>query len=78
LPVVLALAARLGLVRARQLLKFWRYAVIIIFVIAAVITPTPDPYNQSLVAGPLFFLYFVGILFAWILQPRRKRIEAVS
>jgi sec-independent protein translocase protein TatC len=78
LPVVLALAARLGLVRARQLLKFWRYAVIIIFIIAAVITPTPDPYNQSLVAGPLFFLYFVGILFAWILQPRRKRIEAVS
>jgi sec-independent protein translocase protein TatC len=72
LPVVLALAARLGLVRAKQLLNFWRYAVIIIFVIAAVITPTPDPYNQSLVAGPLFFLYFIGIFFAWILQPRKK------
>src|SRR5204862_1984313 len=40
LPMVLAMAARLGIVRARQLLKFWRYAVIIIFVIAAVITPT--------------------------------------
>jgi sec-independent protein translocase protein TatC len=73
LPVVLGLAARLGLVRARQLLSFWRYAVIIIFVIAAVITPTPDPYNQTLVAGPLFFLYFVGILFALILQPKRKQ-----
>ena len=45
---------------------------LIIFVIAAVITPTPDPYNQSLVAGPLFFLYFIGIFFAWILQPRKK------
>jgi sec-independent protein translocase protein TatC len=73
LPVVLGLAARLGLVRARQLLRFWRYAVIVIFVIAAVITPTPDPYNQTLVAGPLFFLYFVGILFALILQPKRKQ-----
>lgn len=72
LPVVLGLAARLHLVRAKQLLHFWRYAVVIIFVIAAVITPTPDPYNQSLVAGPLFFLYFVGIFFAWILQPKRK------
>lgn len=76
LPVVLALAARLGLVRAKQLLNFWRYAVVIIFVIAAVITPTPDPYNQSLVAGPLFFLYFVGILFSWLLQPRKKTPEA--
>lgn len=78
LPVVLGLAARLGLVRARQLLGFWRYAVIIIFIIAAVITPTPDPYNQSLVAGPLFFLYFVGIFFALVLQPKKKAPPAAS
>ncbi len=71
LPVVLALAARLGIVRARQLLSFWRYAIVIIFIIAAIITPTPDPFNQSLVAGPLLLLYFLGILFAWIVQKRR-------
>jgi len=69
LPMVLALAAKLGLVRAKQLLGFWRYAVIIIFIVAAIVTPTPDPLTQTFVAGPLFFLYFVGILFAWILQP---------
>jgi len=71
MPMVLALAARLGLVRARQLLHFWRYAIVIIFVIAAVITPTPDPFNQSLVAGPLFFLYFVGVFLAWMVQKPR-------
>ena len=71
LPVVLGLAAKLGLVRARQLLRFWRYAFLIIVIIAAIITPTPDPYNQLLVAGPLFVLYFVGVVFAWIVQPSR-------
>ncbi|MCL4240302.1 MAG: twin-arginine translocase subunit TatC [Dehalococcoidia bacterium] len=72
LPMVLALAARLGLVRAKQLLGFWRYAVILIFIIAAVVTPTPDPITQTMVAGPLFFLYFVGVLFAWGVQPKRS------
>lgn len=72
LPMVLALAAKLGLVRAKQLLGFWRYAIVIVFVIAAIVTPTPDPLTQSLVAGPLLILYFVGILFALFLQPRKK------
>lgn len=71
MPMVIAMAARLGLVKTKQLLSFWRYAIVIIFVIAAVITPTPDPFNQTLVAGPLFFLYFIGILFAWLVQRRR-------
>lgn len=71
LPMVLALAARLGVVQAGQLLHFWRYAIVVIFVIAAVITPTPDPFNQSLVAGPLLFLYFVGVLMARLVQKPR-------
>ncbi len=77
LPMVLALAARLGVVRAGQLLHFWRYAIIVIFVIAAVITPTPDPFNQSLVAGPLLLLYFLGILMAKLGQKPREPV-AVS
>ena len=73
MPIVIALAARFGLVGARQLLGFWRYAIVIIAILAAVITPTPDPLNMSLVMGPLLFLYFVGILFAWIVQKPRAR-----
>ncbi len=76
LPMVLAIAAKLGMVRAKQLLGFWRYAIVIVFVIAAIVTPTPDPLTQSLVAGPLFALYFVGILMAFIVQPRRQPVEA--
>jgi sec-independent protein translocase protein TatC len=74
LPMVMGIIGWLGLVRARQMLGFWRYGVVIVFIIAAVVTPTPDPYNQSLVAGPLLFLYFVGVLLAWLLQ--RKPGEA--
>ncbi len=73
LPMVLAIAARLGLVRARQLLSFWRYAVVVVFVIAAIVTPTPDPITQTFVAGPLLGLYFIGILMAWTVQPRRPK-----
>lgn len=75
LPMVIALLAKLGIVRARQLLSFWRYAVIVVFIVAAVVTPTPDPMTQTFVAGPLFVLYFVGILFAWVLQPKRPTEE---
>jgi len=74
MPMVLALAAKFGLVRAKQLLGFWRYAILIIFIASAIITPTPDPFNQTLVAAPLFFLYFVGILLAKLLQPRRPAV----
>lgn len=72
LPMVMTILARLGLVPAKAMLKFWRYAVIIIAVIAAVVTPTPDPLNMSLVMAPLFFLYFIGIFMAWAVQPRRR------
>jgi|GEM_PF-1346179 sec-independent protein translocase protein TatC len=71
LPMVLALAARIGLVTAGQLLRFWRYAIVIVFVIAAIATPTPDPQTQAIVAFPLLLLYFLGVLFAKIFyQPR--------
>lgn len=73
LPMVIALLARLGIVRAKKVLGFWRYAVVLIFVLAAVITPTPDPITQTFVAGPLVVLYIVGILLAWLVQPKRKQ-----
>jgi sec-independent protein translocase protein TatC len=71
-PMVLALAAKLGLVRAGQLWHFWRYAVLINFIIAAIVTPTPDALTLMLVGLPMMALYFLGILFALILQPRRS------
>jgi sec-independent protein translocase protein TatC len=69
-PLVVFLLAKLGLVKASFLVKQWRFAVVIIAVIAAAITPTVDPVNMSLVMGPMVLLYFFSILLAKIAQPR--------
>lgn len=69
-PLVVMYLARLRIVRAGQLLRWWRYAVVVISVIAAIVTPTIDPVTMSLVMGPLIVLYFAGIVLAWIVQPR--------
>jgi sec-independent protein translocase protein TatC len=62
LPVVLWVLARLGLVTTERLVRFRKYAILAAFVIAAVITPTPDPVNQALIALPLWALYELGIV----------------
>lgn len=63
-PLIIYLLARLGVVTPEQLARHRRHAVVGAFVIAAVITPTVDPVNQTLVAGPLLILYELGILLA--------------
>ncbi|MCY3602752.1 MAG: twin-arginine translocase subunit TatC [Chloroflexi bacterium] len=75
LPMVLAVAARVGMVTAGQLLRFWRYAIVLVFILAAIATPTPDPLTQSVVAIPLLGLYFLGVLFAKILYTPRGEAE---
>jgi sec-independent protein translocase protein TatC len=56
--------AKLHVVTARQLLQGWRYAIVIIAVLAAMITPTVDPFNMALVMAPLILLYFFSVLLA--------------
>ena len=70
-PLIVMYLARFGIVSARQLLRWWRFAIIGAFVIAAIVTPTIDPVTQSLVAGPIIVLYFLGIILAVFVQPRR-------
>ena len=64
LPMVVVFLAKLRIVSQKQLRGYWKYALVGAFLIAAVITPTPDPFNQTLVAVPLYLLYEVGVLFA--------------
>jgi len=66
LPLALTLLARMGVVNARMLAKNRRYAILGAFVAGAVLTPTPDAFNQALMAGPLIILYEVGIVCARI------------
>lgn len=77
-PLVMYLLAQLGLVNARSLGRFRRYWVLVAFVLAAVITPTVDPVNQSLVAGPLLVLYEVGILLAHLAGRGRSKSKAIT
>lgn len=71
-PIVVFFLARLGLVTAWAMLRGFRYAVLAIFVIAAIITPTPDMATQTILAIPMLGLYALGILVAWAVQPRNK------
>lgn len=63
-PLVLFILAKLGVVERRQLSSYRRYALVGAFVLGAMITPTPDPVNQALVAVPLYLLYELGVLLA--------------
>ena len=64
LPLVFFFLARLGVVTSKRLFRYWRYSVVVAFLLGAAITPTGDPINQSLVAASIVVLYGVGILLA--------------
>lgn len=61
-PVILTLLAYLGLISSRLLMKFQRHVILAAFIIAGVITPTPDIITQTLLAVPLILLYEVSIV----------------
>lgn len=63
-PLIIFFLAKLRIVNARMLWRAWRYAIVAIAILAAVITPTVDPFNMGLVMLPLIALYFVSILLA--------------
>jgi sec-independent protein translocase protein TatC len=76
LPTVIYFLARLGLVTPQFLWRNFKYAILIIFIIAAVITPTPDVVTQCIFAAPMILLYLAGILVAHLFgKPRRKPDE---
>jgi len=70
-PIVVMFLARFRVVSAGQLLRWWRYAIVLAFIIAAIVTPTPDPVTCTLVAAPIIGLYFVGVVLAWLVRPVR-------
>lgn len=72
LPVVLTILLRLGLVRAQTLARGRPYAVVIILVVAAVVTPTTDVFTQVALAAPLVVLYEVSIWVGYWLEHRRR------
>lgn len=73
-PVVIVLLARLGLVTTESLWSFFPYATVIIFIVAAVITP-PDPFSQLMVGFPLLALYLLSIFIVKFIKPKEVPVE---
>ena len=67
-PLFVMGLAKMKVVTAKVLLQRWRAMVVMSFIISAILTPTIDPVTQTLVAGPMIVLYFVGIGLAWLVR----------
>lgn len=72
LPVIVFLLQLIGIATPGFLIRNSRYAVLIIVIIAAIITPTPDAVNLAIFSAPMIVLYFVGVFAGWILTLHRE------
>src|ERR671930_2498807 len=78
LPLIITLLARMGVVTSKQLARNRKYAILGAFIAGAVLTPTPDAFNQTLMAGPLILLYEVGIICARIFGRKPKPVPVTE
>ncbi|SPD72833.1 Sec-independent protein translocase protein TatC [uncultured Desulfobacterium sp.] len=69
LPLAMMLVGRIGLVHVKTLSRYRRYAILIIAIISAILTPTPDVFNMSLMGVPLYILYELGLLGMRVWKP---------
>ncbi len=75
-PLVVYIVSLMGLIQPRALAQRWRYAIVIIAVIAAAVTPTVDPVNMTLVMLPMIGLYFISIGLSYMAAAGRKSQQA--
>ena len=76
IPTLAFFLAKIRVITARFLVRNIRYAVLIIFIVAAVLTPSPDPWNMAIFAAPMLCLYVIGIAVAWLAEPKRPSNHA--
>ena len=75
MPTVVFFLAKMRMVTARFLAQHFKYAILLIFIVAAVITPTGDPMTQTIFAAPMVVLYGISIVVAWVVGPKRIASE---
>src|SRR5262249_7453523 len=73
LPILDFFLVLMGIVNARLMLKNFRYSILIIFIIAAIVTPTSDILNMCIFAAPMIVLYVLSIGVAWLVHPSQRR-----
>ena len=73
MPTLVLFLARMGIVTARFLIRNMKYAILIMFIVGAVLSPGTDPIGQVLMAGPMFILYVISIGLAWAFGKTSKK-----
>ncbi len=76
-PLVIVLLVWLGIMTTAFLRKYRRHAIVVIFIIAALVTPTPDPFTQVVFAAPLYVLYEIAIIVSSRIEKRRERATLI-
>jgi sec-independent protein translocase protein TatC len=78
MPTLVFFLAKVGVITPRWLIRNFKYAVLVIFIVAAVLTPGTDPVSQFMMAGPMLVLYLISIGIAWIVAPSRRKSTALQ
>jgi sec-independent protein translocase protein TatC len=74
MPTLVLFLARMGIITAKFLVRNMKYAILIMFVIGAVLSPGTDPVGQALMAGPMFILYLISIGLAWLFGKKKEPV----
>lgn len=72
MPILVFFLAFMGIMSPKFMLKNFRYAILVIFVLAAIVTPTPDVINMCVFAAPMLALYALSVGVAWLVHPRQR------
>jgi sec-independent protein translocase protein TatC len=78
LPILMFFLALFGIADAKFFLKQYRYAILVIFLISAIICPLPDPVSMCLFASPMLALYVLGVAVAWFAHPSRRKAKELK
>ena len=78
LPILIFFLSLFGIVDAKFLMRHIRYAILVIFLISAIICPLPDPVSMCLFASPMLVLYMLGVGVAYFVHPARRKAKAIK
>src|SRR5580692_2391157 len=73
MPILVFFLSLMGIITAGFMWKNFRYSILVIFIIAAIVTPTPDVLNMCIFAAPMIALYLVSIGIAWAVHPKQRQ-----
>jgi sec-independent protein translocase protein TatC len=77
-PIIIMILSRMGIITPELLRKYRKHAIVLIWVLAAIVTPTVDPINQTFVAVPLMIFYEISVILSKIIVRKKQKIAALK